>query len=45
MRRPLSCEVPDRRDSVGGGVVPEFADSNRPTSLFTDRRDWLVVAM
>ena len=24
MRRPLSCEVPSRRDSVGGGVVAEF---------------------
>ena len=23
-RRPLSCEVPSRRDSVGGGVAAEF---------------------
>ena len=23
-RGPLSCEVPSRRDSVGGGVVAEF---------------------
>ena len=24
-RRPLSCEVPSRRDSVGGGVVAELS--------------------
>ena len=34
-RRPLSCEVPSRRDSVGGGVVAEFLFSVASTS----RRD------
>ena len=31
-RGPLSCEVPGRRDSVGGGVVGEmFCDLRRPS--------------
>ena len=30
-RGPLSCEVPSRRDSVGGGVVAEiFCDLRKP---------------
>ena len=34
-RRPLSCEVPSRRDSVGGGVVAEFFRGLRKPTRFS----------
>ena len=34
-RRPLSCEVPSRRDSVGGGVVAEFFRGFRKPTRFS----------
>ena len=34
-RGPLSCEVPSRRDSVGGGVVAEFFRGLRKPTRFS----------